>query len=87
MLGRCRGCEAKDLEIERLNQRLDWAQGQIDTQNKRLSEIASPGANMRIARASGITLPRPVPVPRPLPASPPGFESIPEEAELAEEGA
>jgi hypothetical protein len=47
----CRGCAAKEEEIERLQEQLRWFEGQLDAQNKRLVEIADPRANERVVQA------------------------------------
>ncbi len=47
----CRGCEARDAELERIGKTLQWFESQLDQQNKRLIEIADPHANERVVQA------------------------------------
>ena len=47
----CRGCEARDAELERAGKTLQWFESQLDQQNKRLIEIADPHANERVVQA------------------------------------
>jgi len=49
MLFKCRGCQAKDDEIRHLLALLDKAQSAANMTQARLAEIASPGAERRIA--------------------------------------
>jgi hypothetical protein len=47
----CRGCEARDAELERVQKSLRWLEGQVENQNKRLVEIADPHAEERVVQA------------------------------------
>jgi hypothetical protein len=47
----CRGCEARDAEIARLERQIVWFEGQVNLQNRRLVEIADPRANERLVQA------------------------------------
>lgn len=46
---KCRGCEAKDEEIRHLLALLDKAQAATEKAQARVVEIASPGAERRVA--------------------------------------
>jgi hypothetical protein len=51
MWPRCSACSAKDGEIARQKETIEWLQAQLDAQNKRFLEIADPGANSRVVQA------------------------------------
>jgi hypothetical protein len=76
----CRGCEAKNAEILRLEARLKWFEDQIDRQNKRLLEIADPRINERLVQADRLDRKPVTAAPRAAPAAPllPGTEPAPE---------
>lgn len=52
MLFKCRGCEAKDAEILRLVAELDRFHKHLERAQQRLTEIAVPGIEKRIASAA-----------------------------------
>lgn len=52
----CKGCDAKDDEIKHLLAQIDHYQRMLDTQQKRILELAQPGATYRMEHAG----PRPV---------------------------
>jgi len=87
----CRGCEAKDAELERKEKQFRWFEGQLDAQNRRLVEIADPHANERVVQADRLSRkpifagPRADPnagirLPGTEPAPPPTWEVDPEGA-------
>jgi hypothetical protein len=47
----CRGCEAREAELDRASVRLAWFERQLDMQNRRLIEIADPRSNERLVQA------------------------------------
>lgn len=67
MFGKCVACEAKDGEIARQKETIEWLQGQLDVQNKRFLEIADPRANERVVQADRLAA-RPITAPKPMPA-------------------
>jgi len=47
----CRGCDAREAELQRKESQLRWFERQLDLQNRRLVEIADPRANERVVQA------------------------------------
>lgn len=52
MLFKCRGCEAKDAEIAHLRAELERFHQHLERAQQRLTEIAVPGIEKRIASAT-----------------------------------
>lgn len=48
----CRGCKAKDSEIAHLIAQLDKLNGMIEKAQARVTELAEPGINLRLAGAT-----------------------------------
>lgn len=76
----CAGCEAREAEIRRLNDRCTRYEEQLDRAMKRFLELADPRANARVAQADRLAAQPVTTAPRPAaPEAPllPGTEPAP----------